>query len=131
MTETKTTKKTNSELALEAHKKQVQKEQAAKKSEIVSILGKTKDVTIGEGTDHEYVLTLQYPGTARALEIMDLSANKYDHIAYSIFMQEAIKDVIISPKITSLSFWDKHKYSVVEAAVKVLSFLNEGLDGNL
>lgn len=123
-------KKTNAELALEAHQKQVKKVNAVENSEIASTLGKTKDITIAKGTEQEYMLTLQYPGTARALEIMDLSSNKYDHVAFSLLMQEAIKDVIVSPRITSLSFWDKHK-GLSEVAAEVLSFLNEGLDGNL
>jgi hypothetical protein len=123
-------KKTNAELALEAHKKQVKKANKIENSEIASTLGKTKEITVAKGTDQEYTLTLQYPGTARALEILDLSSNKYDHVAFSLLMQEAIKDVIVSPKITSLSFWDKHK-GLSEVAAEVLSFLNEGLDGNL
>lgn len=123
-------KKTNAELALEAHQKQVKKANKIENSEIASTLGKTKEITVAKGTDHEYTLTLQYPGTARALEIMDVASNKYDHIAFSLLMNEAIKDVIVSPKITSLSFWDKHK-GLGEVAAEVSSFLNKGLEGNL
>lgn len=124
------TKKTNSELALEAHKKQVGTIKSAESAKIEKQIGKTKEFVIAEGTDDEYTIILQFPGVARALEIQDIAANRYDNIAFGVMMREAIKDVIVSPKITSLGFWDEHA-GLGEVAAYVNSFLNEGLNGQL
>lgn len=123
-------KKTNSELAMEAHNEQVKKANAIEKSEIASLMGKTADVIIAEGTDQEYTITLQYPGAARALEIEDIATNKYGNIAFTPLMEEAIKDVIVVPKVTSLDFWNSHP-GLDEVSLSVLSFLNAGIKGNL
>lgn len=123
-------KKTNSELAIEAHNEQVKKANAIEKSEIASLMGKTTDVIIAEGTDQEYTITLQYPGAARALEIEDIATNKFGNIAFTPLMEEAIKDVIVVPKVTSLDFWNSHP-GLDEVSLSVLSFLNAGIKGNL
>lgn len=123
-------KKTNSELAIEAHNEQVKKANAIEKSEIASLMGKTTDVIIAEGTDREYTITLQYPGAARALEIEDIATNKFGNIAFAPLMEEAIKDVIVVPKVTSLDFWSSHP-GLDEVSLSVLSFLNAGIKGNL
>lgn len=123
-------KKTNSELAIEAHNEQVKKANAIEKSEIASLMGKTTDVIIAEGTEQEYTITLQYPGAARALEIEDIATNKFGNIAFTPLMEEAIKDVIVVPKVTSLDFWNSHP-GLDEVSLSVLSFLNAGIKGNL
>lgn len=130
MTETKTTKKTNSELALEAHKKQVKTVKLAETSSIANMMGKTRDVVLGEGTDNEYTATLQFPGVARAMEIEDIATNRFGNIAFGLLMEEAIKDVIVAPKIKSLDFWNTH-VGLDQISLEVLSFLNEGIAGNL
>lgn len=131
MATSKNTKKTNAELALEAHDKQVKRAKTIENASIGNMMGKTKDIVIAEGTEHEYTLTLQFPGVARAMEIEDIAANRFGGIAYEILMQEAIKDVIVSPKITSIdSFWNKYK-GCGTATIKVLNFLNEGIEGEL
>lgn len=131
MATSKNTKKTNAELALEAHDKQVKQAKAIENASIGNMMGKTEDIVIAEGTDHEYTLTLQFPGVARAMEIEDIAANRYGGIAYEIFMEEAIKDVIVSPKIKSInSFWNKYK-GCGTATIAVLNFLNKGIEGEL
>lgn len=130
MTESKKTAKTNSELALEAHKKQAKSAKTVEESTVENIMGKTEDVVVAKGTDKEYTVTLQFPGAARAMEIEDIAANKFNNIAYSLLMEEAIKDVIVSPKIKSLDFWNTHA-GLGDVTIAVLSFLNKGIAGQL
>ena len=130
MATTKNTKKTNSELALEAHQKQVKSAKLAETSTITSMMGKTKDIVVAKGTDHEYTITLQFPGVARAMEIEDIASNQYGNMVFSLLMKEAIKDVIVSPKINSLDFWDTHA-GLGEVTIEVLSFLNDGINGEI
>lgn len=130
MTESKKTAKSNSELAIEAHKKQAKSAKTVEESTIENIMGKTKDIVIAEGTDHEYTVTLQFPGAARAMEIEDIASNKFGNIVYSLLMQEAIKDVIVAPKIKSLDFWNTHA-GLGDVTIEVLSFLNQGIAGQL
>lgn len=131
MTETKITKKTNSELALEAHKKQTKIAKSAETSEIVNMMGKTKDFVVAEGTAKEYTVTLQFPGVARAIDIEDNATNRYGGIAFGILMREAIKDVIVAPRAKSIDdFWNRHK-GFDEISLIVLNFLNEGISGEL
>lgn len=130
---TKTNKKTNSELAIEANNKQSQVAKEAKNSSIENMMGRTEDFVICEGTPKEYTITLQYPGAARALEIEDIAGTgkSVGDIAYKTLMDEAIKDVIIAPKVKSINeFWNSHG-GLNEVAVLVLSFLNLGIEGNL
>ena len=124
------TKKTNSELALEAHNKQVKTAKEAKTSEIETMMGKTQEITLGEGTDKEYTVVLQFPGVARAMEIEDIAANRFNNIAFSVLMEECVKDVIVSPKISSVNYWNSHP-GLDELAPQVLRFLNQGLAGQL
>ena len=123
-------KKTNSELALEAHDKQVKTAKQAKTSEIETMMGKTKEVTLEKGTDKEYTVVLQFPGVARAMEIEDIAANRFNNIAFSALMEECVKDVIVSPKISSVNYWNSHP-GLDELAPQVLRFLNQGLAGQL
>lgn len=126
-------KKTNSELALEAHAKQNKSKKKSESSTIVNMMGKTQDFVICEGTDQEYTITLQYPGAARALEIEDIAATgkSVGDIAYSTLMNEAIKDVIVMPRVQSIdSYWNDHA-GLAEVAITVLSFLNAGIGGFL
>ena len=128
-----TTKKTNAELAIEAHNKQTKIKKKAESSTIANMMGKTQDFVICEGTDQEYTITLQYPGAARALEIEDIAATgkSVGDIAYSTLMSEAIKDVIVMPRVQSIdSYWNDHA-GLAEVAITVLSFLNAGIAGSL
>lgn len=127
------TNKTNAELAIEAHNKQTKIKKKAESSTIVNMMGKTQDFVICEGTDQEYTITLQYPGAARALEIEDIAATgkSVGDIAYSTLMNEAIKDVIVMPRVQSIdSYWNDHA-GLAEVAITVLSFLNAGIGGFL
>lgn len=124
------TKKTNSELALEAHNREVKTAKQAKTSEMENMMGKTKEITLCKGTDKEYTVVLQFPGVARAMEIEDIAANRFGNIAYSALMEECVKDVIVSPKISSVNFWNSHP-GLGELAPEVLRFLNKGLAGQL
>ena len=126
----KKTAKSNSELALEAHQKQVKSAKDAESSTIASMMGKTKTIVVAQDTDHEYSLTLQFPGVARAMEIEDIASNQYGNMVFSLLMKEAIKDVIVSPKINSLDFWDTHA-GLGEVTIEVLSFLNDGINGEI
>lgn len=126
----KKTAKSNSELALEAHQKQVKSAKDAESSTIASMMGKTKTIVVAQDTDHEYSLTLQFPGVARAMEIEDIASNQYGNMVFSLLMKEAIKDVIVSPKINSLDFWDTHA-SLGEVTIQVLTFLNDGINGEI
>ena len=88
---------------------------------------------ICEGTPQEYTITLQYPGGARALEIEDIAGTgkAVGDVAYSRLMNEAIKDVIVMPRVQSIdSYWNDHA-GLAEVAVTVLSFLNAGIGGFL
>ena len=123
-------KKTNSELALEAHNREVKTAKQAKTSEMENMMGKTKEITLEKGTDKEYTVVLQFPGVARAMEIEDIAANRFGNIAYSALMDECIKDVIVSPKINSLNYWNSHP-GLGELTLEVLRFLNNGLAGQL
>lgn len=126
----KKTAKSNSELALEAHQKQVKSAKDAESSTITSMMGKTKTIVVAQDTDHEYSLTLQFPGVARAMEIEDIASNQYGNMVFSLLMKEAIKDVIVSPKINSLDFWDTHA-GLGEVTIQVLTFLNDGINGEI
>ena len=124
------TKKTNSELALEAHDREVKNAKQAKTSEMENMMGKTKEITLCKGTDKEYTVVLQFPGVGRAMEIEDIAANRYNNLALSVFMQECVKDVIVSPKINSVNYWNSHP-GLGELTLEVLRFLNNGLAGQL
>lgn len=126
----KKTAKSNSELALEAHQKQVKSAKDAESSTIASMMGKTKTIFVAQDTEHEYSLTLQFPGVARAMEIEDIASNQYGNMVFSLLMKEAIKDVIVSPKINSLDFWDTHA-GLGEVTIQVLTFLNDGINGEI
>ncbi|MCO6534375.1 hypothetical protein [Lactobacillus sp.] len=126
----KKTAKSNSELALEAHQKQVKSAKDAESSTIASMMGKTKTIVVAQDTEHEYSLTLQFPGVARAMEIEDIASNQYGNMVFSLLMKEAIKDVIVSPKINSLDFWDTHA-GLGEVTIQVLTFLNDGINGEI
>lgn len=126
----KKTAKSNSELALEAHQKQIKSAKSAETSTIASMMGKTKTIVVAQDTDREYSLTLQFPGVARAMEIEDIASNQYGNMVFSLLMKEAIKDVIVSPKINSLDFWDTHA-GLGEVTIQVLTFLNDGINGEI
>lgn len=92
--------------------------------------GITKDITLNAGTPQEYTLTIQYPGFAIASMIEDDSTRDGD-IKLSLVLSNAVdNDVFVQPHVKSLDFWDTHKGGV-DVAREVLSFLNDGIDGNL
>lgn len=92
--------------------------------------GITKDITLNAGTPQEYTLTIQYPGFAIASMIEDDSTRDGD-IKLSLVLSNAVdNDVFVQPRIKSLDFWDTHKGGG-DVAREVLSFLNDGIDGNL
>lgn len=92
--------------------------------------GITKDITLNAGTPQEYTLTIQYPGFAIASTIEDDSTRDGD-IKLSLVLSNAVdNDVFVQPRIKSLDFWDTHKGGG-DVAREVLSFLNDGIDGNL
>lgn len=100
-------------------------------SAIKNQMGITKDVTINEGTKHEYTLTLQFPGVAVASDIEDDATKADGNIRFSTLMREALEnDVIVRPHIKSLDFWNTHK-GYGEVAGEVLNFLNSGINGDL
>lgn len=122
--------KTNAKLAMAAHNKQNKQNEQAHTSEIASIMGKTKTITIAKGTNHEYQLTLQFPGVVRASEIEDNAANRFGNINFTELMRESLRDVIVSPHIKSLDYWNTH-VGFNEVTLAVLRFLNDGLSGEV
>lgn len=64
------------------------------------------------------------------MEIEDIASNQYGNMVFSLLMKEAIKDVIVSPKINSLDFWDTHA-GLGEVTIQVLTFLNDGINGEI
>ncbi|WP_281830332.1 hypothetical protein [Lactobacillus amylolyticus] len=100
-------------------------------SAIVDQKGITKDIVLNEGTQYEYMLTLQFPGVATASQIEDDATGDNGQIRFTDLMQAVIdNDVIVRPHIKSLDFWDTHKgYGQVGA--EVLQFLNQGINGDL
>lgn len=100
-------------------------------SEIPTQRGLTKDITISAGTKYEYSLTLQYPGIGTASQIEDSATNPNGSIRFSDLMQGAVdNDIFVNPHIKDIAFWDTHK-GYGEVAGEVLSFLNDGINGNL
>lgn len=117
----------NAAKALATHKQQETNNEAAEASTIKSVFGVTKTVNIAEDTDAPYSITMRFPGVAVASRIMDDATNQYNNIDATEIMQAAIKHVIISPKINSLSFWDEH-HGYTEVVGHVLTFLNQYLN---
>lgn len=120
----------NSKKALAIHAQQKHDAELAKDSELKSMLGMTRTIKIAEGTDKEYSLGLRFPGIARASQIEDDIQNPFGNVSFSALMEEAIKYIIVSPKIKSIEFWDTHA-NFSEVALKVNQFLNEGINGQL
>ena len=120
----------NSKKALEIHAQQKHDTDSAKESTLKSMMGLTRTIKIAEGTDKEYSLTLRYPGIVRASQIEDDIQNPFGNVSFSALMEEAIKYIIVSPKIKSTEFWDSHA-NFAEVALKVNQFLNEGINCQL
>lgn len=109
----------------------VKKNKQLQTSEIPNQRGLTKDITINAGTKYEYSLTIQYPGIGIASQIEDNATNPNGSIRFSDLMDGAVdNDVFVQPHIKSVAFWDNHK-GYGEVASEVLSFLNDGIHGNL
>ena len=119
------TKPTSMADILAARNKQLQT------SEIPNQRGITKDITVNAGTKYEYTLTIQYPGIGVTSQIEDDATNSDGSIRFSDLMQGAVDNgVFVQPRIRDVGFWDSHK-GYGEVAREVLSFLNDGIDGNL
>lgn len=102
-----------------------------KDSAIVNQKGISKDVVINEGTEHEYTLTMQFPGVAVASSIEDDATRADGSIRFTDLMQGAVDNgVFVQPRIKSLDFWDTHK-GYGEVAGELLNFLNDGIAGDL
>lgn len=85
------------------------KEESAK-NVISSRFSKTDTFKFHEGEDDEQTYLFQFPGTTRASQLMDASANPFGNINQTYFMQQAIaQHVIVEPKIKDLSYFDTHK----------------------
>lgn len=97
-------------------------------SKIAPTKGRTKTVVIGEGTDYEYSVVMQFPGVVRASAIRDDAMNPYGNINRTVFAQELIDDIIVSPKINSLEFFETHR-GYDELINEGLEFLISGLNG--
>lgn len=105
--------------------------QQLQSSQIVNQRGITKTITVNAGTDKEYSLTLQFPGVGIASQIEDDATASGGNIRFTDLMRAAINnDVFVQPHIKSIDFWDTHK-GYGEVAGEVLSFLNDGIAGNL
>lgn len=99
-------------------------------SQMASLMGHTKTVTIGEDVDPDlaYTITLRFPGVARASDIIDGSQNPFGNLIRTALLEECIRHVIVSPKIKNLDFFDTHiGYDQVFAECR--NFLDEGLAG--
>lgn len=106
-----TKKNETQKLAEEIQENSKKAVESAQKSEMASKFGKRKIVTIAEGTENEYQITLLFPGTVTASNLVDNSMNVFGNINRTAFMEEAIKPgtgLIVEPQIKSLSFWDTH-----------------------
>lgn len=120
-------KKTTKEVANEvAGTRTAAREQAAKNA-ITSRFGKTKTFKIDEGTDHEQTFILQFPGTVEASNLLDSAQNPFGNLARTFFMEQAIKKIIVAPKIKDLKFFDEH-HGYSEVYDQVVSFLTDGLN---
>lgn len=86
-----------------------------------------------DNPDKMYALKLHFPGTLTAFDIQIKSAiNGEDGVTGTDFVKlmrlALAKGVIAAPRITNLdSFFNNHRNSFAEAALKVLNFLDERL----
>lgn len=121
-----TEKINNAKLAQKAHDEQVKIKQEAESSKIETLTGKTKIVTIRKGTKKEYKLELAFPGVERATTLLEDSRNPFGQFNLPALLEESLKDVVITPHIESLKWWNDHA-GLYEAANAVMNFLTEEL----
>lgn len=114
-------------MADEIHATQRKVAEQAKLSAIPSRMGQRKNVTIAKGTDQEYTLTLQFPGTRVASQIRDGAMNVFNNISRAGLMEQAIQSIIVNPHIESLDFWDTHA-GYDEVCDEVMLFLSDMLN---
>ena len=124
--ETKATKSTK-EVANDLTNVREEAKQQAANNVITSRFGKTETFKINEGEDDEQTVMLQFPGTIKASDLMDGAANPFGNINRTFFMEQAIKNVIVAPKMKDLSWFDTH-HGYNEVFEKAYSFLTEGLN---
>lgn len=96
----------------------------AESSKIESRLGETKIIYVNEDDPKAmYGLRIQYPGSSRATELIGrLGGDGFDPIG---FLNEAIKDVIVVPRINSVDdFFNTHK-GLGKVVNQVANFLSD------
>lgn len=121
---TKTTAKTGEEA--------VAKERTLRKKVVDSAIPDRRQeqetVTIKAGTPQEYDLKLAFPGVVAASQLREGARNIFGQIDRTALMEDAIKTVIVEPKINSLDdFWNTHA-GFDEATDAVISFLADKLN---
>lgn len=99
----------------------------AEANKITSRFMKTKTVKTGEDTDHEQTYLLQFPGTVNAQDIFENAQNLFGNINKRYFMQEAVKRVVVAPKIKDLGWFDTH-HGFNELFDEIFSFLTDRLN---
>lgn len=105
-------------------------DETQKPSELKSMLGNVKVITVNKGTKDEYKLTLQFPGVARASQMRDDCRDVFGNPRRTDFMQEAIKYLIVKPHIASLDWWNTHK-GFDEATNKVMDYFYNAINGDV
>jgi len=132
MATTKTDSKVEANKKVAAETRTAAKKTASKarSSVVPSKFMATRTVTINEGTDQEFDVTFQFPGTAAASNLRDNCMNPYGMINRTAFMTEAIKPntgIIVNPQIKSLAFFDTHD-GYDELTNQAINFLADMLD---
>lgn len=110
---------TTQNTAQEIHDEDTKLRELAEKSKIANMMGKTKVVYIDEGKPTMYGLKLQFPGVSRATRILNMAGSDPIEV-----LSEAIKDVVVVPKISSVDgFWNEHT-GIAEALEDIMTFLD-------
>lgn len=120
-------KKTNKEIADTIQEQRATARDQSNNNTITSRFMKTALVKIHEGEEDEQSFLLQFPGTTRASDLIDNAQNVFGNINRTYFMQEALKQVVVEPKIKDLAYFDTHAgYSDLYEEIR--SFLAERLN---
>lgn len=122
-------KLSNSEIAMQAHKKQQKIKKQAENNTFKSMKGERKEVVLAEGTRLENRIVIVYPGIDVASQIVENNFAPNSAFGFSLngTMHDAIDNgIIVSPNITSFDYWDKHD-GFVEAATAIYNFLATGM----
>ena len=122
-----TVKKTTKQVADEMANVNETAKTEAQKNTITSRFNKTETFKTNEGEEGEQTWLIQFPGTAAASDLLDASSNPFGNINRTYFMQQAIKSIVVAPKIKDISWFDTHK-GYTEVYAHVLSFLQDELN---